>query len=48
MFLLLLPAAAASEHLNALAAVARMLRDPGVLGSCATPRHNGLHRAMTD
>lgn len=48
VFLLLLPAGAKGEHLNVLAAVARKLRDAGVLEALRGARDNAaLHGAMT-
>jgi PTS system nitrogen regulatory IIA component len=48
VFLLLLPAASQLEQLNALAAVARKLRDPEVLRLLrAAPNAPALHAAVT-
>lgn len=48
VFLLLLPSGAKGEHLNVLAAVARRLRDAGVLGALRGAHDNAaLHSAMT-
>jgi PTS system nitrogen regulatory IIA component len=48
VFLLLLPSGTTGEHLNVLAAVARKLREAGMIQALRHARDNaGLHSAMT-
>jgi PTS system nitrogen regulatory IIA component len=49
VFLLLLPAVPSGEQLNALASVARRLRDPDAVRALrGASDHTALHRAMAD